>query len=167
MKLKAEIIDNESQKILEESLFDSQESCDAWLAYRQTMDNYGPEFERSIEVTDVSAEYNKRLEVQDRADDRAFGLWIIDVIAAYNKKHFDQAKMITIFSTPSYVAIILGLLTGGLEATRDAIALIGPGLYPADFVTQIVTALDGQIAKTAPDEEEQTPTEGEPSSEPV
>lgn len=162
------VIDNATGKTVQKYPYFSQEEAhaeyDGWMGTGQ----YGPDQEHTLQILDESAAYNHDLEVQDRSNDRGFGLYIIDLIAAYNKKNFSGAQVQGLFSSPGYMAIILGLLTGALESTRQAIAAVGPSLYPQEFVDQVLSAIDLQIASHESQEEtpSEQPSEGS-SSEPV
>jgi hypothetical protein len=84
--------------------------------------------------------------VQDRSKARAFCLSIVNEIAAINKDLNDPQLMATIFSTATFQAIILALLTGGTATARALMVQHGPSLYPQATVDSLVAKMDAYIA---------------------
>lgn len=145
-----------------------------WLQGNIATSKYGLEGEYTVETIDVTALVKEQAEVEDRTKSRLFCVWVIDKIAAYNKKNLSQSQVQAIFTNPTFGAITLALLTGATKTARDLIAQVGPTLYPQPFVTEIVLRFDEQLAKEAAEEasenppvlqpetpENESPTEGE------
>ncbi len=73
----------------------------------------------------------------------------MDEIAAINKDLNDPQLMSTIFSTATFQAIILALLTGGTATARALMVAHGPSLYPQATVNSLVAKMDAFIASEA------------------
>lgn len=102
--------------------------------------------EYSVEVLDISAEKIAEQKKEARFKARAFCESIVDEIAAINKDLNDPQLMATIFSTASFQAIILALLTGGTATARALMVAHGPSLYPQATVDSLVAKMDAYIA---------------------
>lgn len=148
------VIVNATGEVIERQQFDGEDAeaqADAWLANKREMGvqvgmSYGEVHERDLAKFDRTEQVEKQIEIQGRRDAREFCLLIIDMIAAFNKKNASDSQMQATFSTPQYQGIILALLTGATKTARGLIALVGPSIYPAPFVAEILAKMDAQLA---------------------
>lgn len=158
------ILSTVDMSVLAQTEVRSMEEGQAWLDSNNMSAKFGPPEAWTVTYEDKSEDETERLEIQDRKEAREFCLWVIDVIAAYNKKYTDDAQMGVIFSTPQFQGIILALLTGATKTARNLIAQVGPSLYPGPFVAKVLAAMDAQLEKEnppAPEEPEDEGGEGE------
>lgn len=116
-----------------------------------TFQNGDQIFEKQFQLNQTKADAKAATQVQigkvkDRSEARQFCLSIVDEIAAINKDLNDPQLMSTIFSTASFQAIILALLTGGTATARSLMVTHGPSLYPQATVDSLVAKMDAYIA---------------------
>lgn len=94
-----------------------------------------------VEIVDITNELTKESKIKDRSQIRQNCLRIIDMIATFNELAPSE-KMSQIFGTPQMMGITLALLTGAPKTAKSGILALGPSLYSAEQVAEIVAELD-------------------------
>lgn len=96
--------------------------------------------EYTYEIIDITNEYQKELDIEKRKETREKCLRILDEIAAYNMTVNQELQ--SIFSSPTFVQIILALSTGAPKSAAYGIRAVGPQVYPQAMVDDIATRLE-------------------------
>lgn len=95
----------------------------------------------SVETQDVTAALEESEEIEDRSKVRGECGRVIDMIAQYNKRNVTREQLLGIIGNPSYLPIIVCLLTGAPGSAKDLIVASGTQLYPQPFIDKIVAKL--------------------------